>query len=70
MLKAFKYRLYPDSSQAKVLRQHAGCCRYVFNMRQLNYELPIRGLWMSPVPLHNPDDAIRRINEINDRNRI
>ena len=32
MLKAFKYRLYPDNSQAKVLRQHAGCCRYVFNM--------------------------------------
>lgn len=32
MLKAFKYRLYPDDSQARLLRQHAGCCRYVFNM--------------------------------------
>ena len=40
------------------------------NMRQLNYEIPIRGLWMSPVPLQDPDDAVRRINEINDRNKI
>ena len=49
---------------------YAGDDEMSANMRQLNYELPIRGLWMSPVPLPDPDDAVRRINEINDRNKI
>jgi putative transposase len=32
MLKAFKYRLYPDFSQAELLNKHFGCVRFVYNL--------------------------------------
>jgi putative transposase len=32
MLKAYKYRLYPTTEQQKLLDQHFGCCRLVYNL--------------------------------------
>lgn len=32
MLKAFKYRLYPDSVQIELLNKHFGCVRFVYNL--------------------------------------
>jgi putative transposase len=32
MLKAFRYRLYPTMEQQKLLDQHFGCCRLVYNL--------------------------------------
>lgn len=29
--KAFKYRIYPDVEQQKLIQQIFGCCRFVFN---------------------------------------
>ena len=31
MLKAYKYRIYPNSEQALAFEQHFGCVRFVFN---------------------------------------
>lgn len=31
MLKAYKYRLYPNTKQEELIRKHIGCCRFVFN---------------------------------------
>lgn len=31
MLKAYKYRIYPDNAQIVLLSKTFGCCRYVFN---------------------------------------
>ena len=31
MVKAYQFRLRPTDSQASLFRQHAGCCRHVFN---------------------------------------
>lgn len=32
MLKAFKYKLYPDSAQSELLNKHFGCIRFVYNL--------------------------------------
>ena len=32
MLKAFKYRIYPDSDQKVLLDKHFGCVRFIFNL--------------------------------------
>lgn len=32
MLKAYKYRLYPDDSQKELLDKHLGCVRFVYNL--------------------------------------
>ena len=29
--RAFRYRLYPTEDQKRVLEQHFGCCRFVYN---------------------------------------
>ena len=31
MMKAFKFRLYPTTTQAVQLNQHIGSCRFVYN---------------------------------------
>ena len=31
MLKAYKYRIYPNSEQALLIEKHFGCTRFVFN---------------------------------------
>ncbi|OBX79501.1 hypothetical protein A9308_00235 [Moraxella atlantae] len=31
MLKAYKYRIYPNSEQALLIEKHFGCSRFVFN---------------------------------------
>ena len=31
MLKAYKYRIYPNSEQALAFDKHFGCSRFVFN---------------------------------------
>ena len=31
MYKAYKYRLYPNKSQEKLILKHIGCCRYIYN---------------------------------------
>lgn len=31
MLKSFKYRIYPDPTQATLIQKHFGCCRWVYN---------------------------------------
>ena len=31
MLKAYKYRIYPNGEQALAFEQHFGCVRFVFN---------------------------------------
>lgn len=31
MLKAYKFRLYPNKKQEELIRKHIGCCRFVFN---------------------------------------
>jgi len=31
MLKAFKYRIYPNQEQSISLSKHFGCCRYIYN---------------------------------------
>ena len=30
--KAYKYRLYPNKEQQKLINKHIGCCRYVYNL--------------------------------------
>jgi len=32
MLKAFKYRLYPDPAQMELLNKHFGCVRFIYNL--------------------------------------
>lgn len=29
--KAYKYRIYPNSSQKELIAKHIGCCRYIYN---------------------------------------
>lgn len=31
ILKAYKYRLYPNKQQQELLSKHFGCCRYIYN---------------------------------------
>ena len=31
MLKAYKYRIYPNQKQALLIEKHFGCVRFVFN---------------------------------------
>ena len=31
MLRAYKYRLYPNASQAELIAKHFGCVRYIYN---------------------------------------
>lgn len=31
MLKAYKYRLYPNKEQTELLNKHIGCCRFIWN---------------------------------------
>ncbi|KAF1074143.1 helix-turn-helix domain-containing protein [Methanogenium sp. MK-MG] len=31
MLKAYKYRMYPNKEQKSLFAQHFGACRFVFN---------------------------------------
>lgn len=31
MLKAYKYRIYPNQQQAVAFEQHFGCVRFVYN---------------------------------------
>ena len=31
MLKAFKYRIYPNKEQQKLIQKTFGCCRFVYN---------------------------------------
>lgn len=31
MLKAYKYRIYPNKVQEEVLEKTFGCCRFVYN---------------------------------------
>ena len=31
ILKAYKYRLYPNKAQQELLSKHFGCCRYIYN---------------------------------------
>lgn len=31
MLKAYKYRLYPNQAQRMLIEQHFGCTRFVYN---------------------------------------
>ena len=31
MLKAYRYRLYPDKNQSALINKHIGCCRFVYN---------------------------------------
>ncbi len=31
MLKAYKFRLYPNQKQEELIRKHIGCCRYIYN---------------------------------------
>ena len=31
MLKAIRFRLYPDQAQKDILEQHFGCCRFIYN---------------------------------------
>ena len=31
MLKAFKYRIYPNNQQIQILNRHFGCVRYIYN---------------------------------------
>lgn len=31
MLKAYKFRLYPNKRQAKMIAKHIGCCRFIYN---------------------------------------
>ena len=31
MLKAYKYRIYPDSGQKTQIAKTFGCCRFVYN---------------------------------------
>lgn len=31
MLKAYKYRIYPNIEQALLIEKHFGCSRFVFN---------------------------------------
>ncbi|WP_410473058.1 helix-turn-helix domain-containing protein [Faucicola mancuniensis] len=31
MLKAYKYRIYPNIEQAFLIEKHFGCSRFVFN---------------------------------------
>jgi len=32
MLKAYKYRIYPDDSQKELLEKHFGCVRFIYNL--------------------------------------
>ena len=32
MLKAYKYRIYPNKAQAKLINKHIGSCRFVYNL--------------------------------------
>ena len=32
MLKAYKYRIYPNKQQAELINKHFGCCRLIFNL--------------------------------------
>jgi putative transposase len=31
MLKAYKFRMYPNKQQEELIRKHIGCCRYIYN---------------------------------------
>lgn len=31
MFKAYKYRIYPTNDQKRMIEEHFGCCRYVYN---------------------------------------
>ena len=48
MLKAYKYRIYPDSEQELLINKTLGCTRFVFNyfldLRIKTYELKSKNL--------------------------
>jgi putative transposase len=43
MLKAFKYRLYPDPAQMELLNKHFGCVRFVYNLALETKEMAYAG---------------------------
>ncbi len=40
MLKAYKYRIYPNKKQERHLLKSFGCCRYIYN-KALNYKIEV-----------------------------
>jgi putative transposase len=40
MLRAYKYRLYPNKNQTVLINKHIGCCRFVYN-----HGLEVKEFW-------------------------
>ena len=49
MLKAYKYRIYPNQQQAIAFEQHFGCVRFVYN-----WALALQNLWQIFITNQNP----------------
>ncbi len=49
-------------------KSYSGDDNLSLRFRQLSYELPLRGLWMSPVPPFSVKETVEKINKVNEEN--